>query len=262
MAHLHERNHRVSLPTNSTLILENISATNNGPASASWRPNIAGQAPVSSLATLTVLIASADHRPARQPRGRVWIERALQRDRNRRGAPVSVVSERADIFGGDHNGTYTVTNAQSGDEGAYSVVASNLAGIATSPPATLTVEYRPVLESPGMKTVNELTLLTFTVTADTDVPTDGLAFTLDGAPPPGASISASGEFRWLPTERQGPGDYSFTVRATDQGTLRLSGTTTFAARVNEVNVPPDFVDTAHEVCPSRNLAVFPHRGRS
>src|SRR6185312_1586294 len=72
---------------------------------------------------------------------------------------------------------------------------------------------------------------------DPDVPANGFAFSLVGAPA-GASITAAGVFTWTPTEAQGPGVYTFQVRATDDGSPASFGETTVKVTVNEVNVAP------------------------
>jgi len=101
------------------------------------------------------------------------------------------------------------------------------------------VNHAPVLGSIGDKTVNELVTLSFTATAtDIDVPPQTLTYSLIGAPA-GASInSATGAFTWTPTELQGPGVYTFTVRATDNGVPSLYDDETFTVHVNEVNLAP------------------------
>ena len=61
-----------------------------------------------------------------------------------------------------------------------------------------------------------------------------LTYSLVGAPA-GASIDAStGLFTWTPTEAQGPGAYTFTVRVTDTGTPPLSDERQVTVTVNEV----------------------------
>jgi hypothetical protein len=87
-----------------------------------------------------------------------------------------------------------------------------------------------------------LTPLTFTATAhDIDLPAQTLTFSLI-SPPAGASInSTSGAFSWTPTEAQGPGRYTITMRATDNGTPPLSDTKSFDVVVNEQNSAPILV---------------------
>ena len=45
-------------------------------------------------------------------------------------------------------------------------------------------------------------------------------------------------FSWTPTEAQGPGTNSITVRVTDDGVPPLSDTKTFSVTVSEVNSAP------------------------
>jgi Ca2+-binding RTX toxin-like protein len=83
--------------------------------------------------------------------------------------------------------------------------------------------------------VDEEFTLSFTATAtDPDLPANSLAFDLVGAPE-GASIDpTSGVFTWMPTEAQGPGTYSFTVRVTDDGSPNLSDEVEVVVTVNDV----------------------------
>ena len=101
------------------------------------------------------------------------------------------------------------------------------------------VNIAPQLAAIGSKTVDELSALMFTTAAtDDDVPANDLTFSLAGAPA-GASInSTTGAFSWTPTEAQGPGTYSFSVKVTDNGAGLLSDDELITVTVNEVNVAP------------------------
>jgi VCBS repeat-containing protein len=101
------------------------------------------------------------------------------------------------------------------------------------------VNVAPVLAAIGNKIVNEETQLSFTASAtDVDLPANNLTFSLVGAPA-GASIdSGSGAFAWMPTEAQGPGDYTFTVKVCDNGTPSLCDQESITVHVDEVNVAP------------------------
>jgi streptogramin lyase len=97
----------------------------------------------------------------------------------------------------------------------------------------------PVLDPIGNRNVDEGTLLSLTITAsDANLPFQSLLFTIDPGAPPGASITPSGQFSWLPSEVSGPGSYPITVRVTDNATTPLSDTDTFTVVVNEVNAIP------------------------
>src|SRR5262249_10849723 len=62
---------------------------------------------------------------------------------------------------------------------------------------------------------------------------------LAGGSPTGASIiPVTGLFTWTPGEAQGPGVYTITVIATDNGTPPASGSRSFSVTVLEVNTAP------------------------
>lgn len=69
---------------------------------------------------------------------------------------------------------------------------------------------------------------------------DDMRYTLVGEPPEGAKVNeTTGVFSWTPDEQQGPGDYTFTVKAvTSSAADSLSGETSFSVHVNETNQPP------------------------
>ncbi len=101
------------------------------------------------------------------------------------------------------------------------------------------VNESPILTIPASANVDEQTPFAFTATAtDSDVPANGLTFSLIGAPP-GASINPqTGAFTWIPTESQGPNVYSFQVKVTDDGSPAKSDTKSIVVTVNEVNIAP------------------------
>ena len=84
------------------------------------------------------------------------------------------------------------------------------AGATDSEAVTVTVSevnITPMLNPIGSKSVNELAVLSFTVTASDDDTIGGMAdslrFSLTGTPPPGASIHQdTGVFSWTPTTSQ------------------------------------------------------------
>jgi regulation of enolase protein 1 (concanavalin A-like superfamily) len=102
------------------------------------------------------------------------------------------------------------------------------------------VNRGPALDPISDQVINEGALLSVTASAtDSDAPVNMLAYSLDAGAPTGASIdSATGIFTWTPSENQGPGNYSITVRVTDNGVPTLADAATFHVTVNEVNNPP------------------------
>jgi VCBS repeat-containing protein len=101
------------------------------------------------------------------------------------------------------------------------------------------VNSAPRLQPIGNKSVDEETQLTFKVTAtDSDLPANTLTYSMSNAPA-GASINpTTGVFTWTPTEAQGPGSYTVTIRVTDNGSPVLSAEETITITVNEVNKAP------------------------
>jgi hypothetical protein len=131
-------------------------------------------------------------------------------------------------------GTYPITYTAT-DDGTPS-----FSGSASNTVTVNEVNQAPVVTNPGNKTVNELALLTYVVTAtDPDIPANTIAWALGAGAPTGAAIDPStGTFTWTPTEAQGPGTYPITYTATDNGTPPLTGSATNTVTVNEVNTAP------------------------
>jgi len=101
------------------------------------------------------------------------------------------------------------------------------------------VNHAPTLAAIDDRTVNEGELLSFTVTAsDPDLPTQALSFSLENAPAGAAIDPATGLFTWTPTEEQGPGVYTITIKVTDNGNPPLSDSKTFKVTVNKGNHAP------------------------
>src|SRR5439155_1019004 len=88
-------------------------------------------------------------------------------------------------------------------------------------------------------TLDDESAYTFTATAtDHDLPGNTLTFSLVGAPA-GASIDAdTGVFTWTPSEAQGPGDYTFKVRVTDDGSPNLYDEKSIRLALSDGHVTP------------------------
>jgi len=128
-------------------------------------------------------------------------------------------------YGHDFDNTYKLQGPGGGTDW------TDADGLAMATP----IDTPPVVDNPGNKTVNEGSCLNFAVTGS--APNGhAISFSLQ-TPPPGASITAAGQFTWCPTEAQGPGDYAITVIVLDNVTS-LTNTTTFQVHVNELNQAP------------------------
>lgn len=124
---------------------------------------------------------------------------------------------------------------------ADSFVFSVSDGDSTTENVAFAITINPVNDPPAMdvigeKTVAELAMLTFTVTAtDADMPANTLTYSATGLPEGAGFDPATRRFSWMPSERQGPGgcDVTFTV---SDGTANDWEVVTIT--VNEVNAPP------------------------
>jgi hypothetical protein len=106
--------------------------------------------------------------------------------------------------------------------------------------STQSANTPPVLSPIGNQSIDEVTPLTFTATAnDSDVPAQTLTYSLDAASlAKGMTINAAtGQYSWTPTEAQS-GAHSVTVTVTDNGPGALSDSETITVTVNEVNQAP------------------------
>jgi cysteine-rich repeat protein len=119
------------------------------------------------------------------------------------------------------------------------------------------VNRSPVLTGIGNKTAAEGSALTFTASAsDPDLPTNGLAFSLVGAPV-GATIgAASGAFNWTPNENQGGANFAFSVRVSDNGVPALSAEEAIVVTVNEVNQSPILAAIGNKTASEGTLLTF------
>ncbi|MGZ8920926.1 MAG: lamin tail domain-containing protein, partial [Limisphaerales bacterium] len=131
-------------------------------------------------------------------------------------------------------GSFTLT-VRVADNGSPARVASEQITIDVTE-----VNRAPVLAAFLNATIDEGSPLNATASAsDPDLPANPLTYSFDPGAPAGASIHPStGVISWIPSEAQGIGDYTITVRVTDNGTPALSHTRTFNVHVNEVNNPP------------------------
>jgi choice-of-anchor C domain-containing protein len=95
----------------------------------------------------------------------------------------------------------------------------------------------PVINAvPNQSIVEQTELLIQTIAMDADMPNDSLVYSLDTSPT-GATINpTTGQFRWTPTEAQGPGNFDVIIRVTDR--LGAFDTEAFTVTVLEANRAP------------------------
>lgn len=83
-----------------------------------------------------------------------------------------------------------------------------------------------------------------------------LTYSLSNAPPGATIHPETGVFTWTPSEAQGPGVYSITVRATDNNLPPLSDAKTFQVTVNEVNLAPALAAITNRTVHAGMLVTF------
>ena len=139
------------------------------------------------------------------------------------------------------NGKITWTPG-SGQDGTHRIVVrvTDGAGNATEQSFDLVVKPAARIHPISNRSIQEGSLLSFTVEAEADSDMLPLTFRLSN-PPAGATIDAeTGEFRWTPTEAQGPGQYAITVEVTTAAGAVSAAT--FQVSVGEVNQTPTLAE--------------------
>lgn len=221
-----------------------------------------GTPPLSDTERVTVAVKETNSSPTLAPLGSFLVaegsELTFRATATDIDVPVNVlefglagaVPAGADITP-DGYFSWTPSEAQGPASYAFYVVVAD-DGSPTRMDATLVevvvaeVNESPVLEPIAGHRIAEGSLLMFDVEAqDPDIPLNGLAYSLQGAPD-GAFITSTGRFRWIPGEEQGPGTYSFAVTVTDDGNPERSATSEVVIIVDEVNNPPQVKQPANQ----------------
>ena len=147
------------------------------------------------------------------------------------------------IFSGTNSPRTMIIRPATNQFGTATVTLS-LSDGETNTTRSIFVTVNPVNDAPvfvpvGDRIVNEETLLLITnAVIDLDNSTNVTTFGLISAPPTAGLGSLSGIFSWMPTESQGPGLFTVSIRATDNATPSQSSTQTFNILVREVNLAP------------------------
>ena len=119
----------------------------------------------------------------------------------------------------------------------------------------------PALAAIANQSVNEQSLLQFTVQGSDPDSGQTLTYSLGLDAPSGASIDlASGLFLWTPTELQGPGSYSFGVRVSDNGTPARTVSQRVNVSVAEVNRAPSLLPVGAQTVNELSLLSFNLQG--
>jgi hypothetical protein len=101
-----------------------------------------------------------------------------------------------------------------------------------------TANQPPILTAIGARNLDEGQTLQFTATATDQDAGQKLSYSLAGAPAGAVINAATGAFLWTTTEADGPGQYSFAVRVSDNGVPPRLDTETITVTVRELNSAP------------------------
>ncbi len=123
------------------------------------------------------------------------------------------------------------------------------------------VNSAPTITGPADQTVDELAALQINAAAqDGDAGSNNVIVFVLVAGPPGLTVSSEGEIRWTPTEAQGPGDYTVTLKATDNGVPPASAEKSFKIAVKEVNQVPSLEAIPDQVAHSEGTFLYSVKG--
>jgi hypothetical protein len=104
------------------------------------------------------------------------------------------------------------------------------------------VNTAPALVNLVNRRIRELSPTSFRLTGrDTDLPAQRLTYRLVSGPA-GLTVAEDGLVNWTPTEEQGPGTNTVTVRVSDEGRPSLSTTGSFTIFVTEANTAPTVIN--------------------
>ncbi|HEY1171275.1 MAG TPA: putative Ig domain-containing protein [Verrucomicrobiae bacterium] len=106
--------------------------------------------------------------------------------------------------------------------------------------AVAEVNSAPVFSNLGTQTINEqVAFFLENIASDPDLPAQTLTYRFTSSVPAGMTLdTATGRISWTPDETQGPGNYSVTVEAEDNGSPSLKTQKVINFVVNEANLAP------------------------
>ena len=149
---------------------------------------------------------------------------------------------------------WTPTEAQGPGIYSFGIEAADSGELSQKVTATVTVavtesNQEPVIGAVAPLTVSEGEIAIVNVSAtDADLPAQQLSYSLADGMPPGAGINSSnGQFAWTPGETEGPGSFTITALASDNGTPPATGSVTFRIDVTEGNLAPVLAQVAPQV---------------
>jgi hypothetical protein len=159
------------------------------------------------------------------------------------GAPSGAIFTSTPSTNGTVTGSFDWTPSAAQASSSYSVefkASDSFLASSTNVSIAVSANNSPSLVVPGAQTVTVGSKLTFIVSAtDPDPTPDFVTISCDNCAQLGATFDPStGNFTWVPTLTQGPGDYSATFTATDYLLPQLFDTKSVPVHVDKPSQPP------------------------
>lgn len=156
--------------------------------------------------------------------------------------------------------TFTPSELQGGLAPLVSLVVTDNGSPARSASASFRVTILETNSAPTLapinQTISEGALWTYIIpVSDSDVPANTVTLRLQNAPD-GLTLE-NGQLRWRPTEAQGPGAYTVTIIAEDNGSPPKSSTAQLVLTVTEANQPPQLALANQTVAEGSTLIYTP-----
>jgi len=159
------------------------------------------------------------------------------------GAPSGSTFTSTPSTNGTVTGSFDWIPSAAQAAGSYSVefkASDGFLASSANAPIMVKTNTSPLLLVPGAQTVNVGSKLTFIVSAtDPDPLPDFVTISCDNCAQLGASFdSSTGNFTWVPSSLQGPGNYLAILTATDHLLPQLSDTKSVGIHVDKPSLPP------------------------
>ena len=218
----------------------------------------------SNTATVTITVTAVNDAPVAEAQSATTLEDtaieitlvATDADGDTLTYTVVDVPTNGTLSGTAPNLTYT-PNANFVGTDSFTFKANDSTVDSNTATVTITVTAvndAPVLVTISNATIPEMVAYTFTAIA-ADVDSVNLTFSLVGAPA-GASMTEAGVFSWTPSEAQGPGVYTFTVKVCDDASPALCAEQEVTLTVTEVNRLPVLTEIGDKSVVATNEVKF------
>ncbi|MBN2296519.1 MAG: peptidylprolyl isomerase [Pirellulales bacterium] len=195
------------------------------------------QSELSSPLTVTVDTVAAQFTNTAPTQATAGILYEYQATVNESGVTFSLQNAPAGMTVSSSGLVSWTPGAQQAAQHSFTLIATDLAGHQTPQAITIDLLQGPDVQPVGNQAVDEGQTVSFTVSATPHGDDGPLVFSLVDGTPAAATIDPdSGEFSWITTEADGPGQYTINIRVTaPSGANHVESV---LVSVGEINQPP------------------------